>query len=167
MQDVSLDRRRLLAAMIFVSGAGIVPLLPLSRAWAAGLDAGDPAGRAALLRVARELFPHDALPDAAYLAVLDQVLADVASGVAAEDVMAMLEARAGADWPDLDAAALDTALRSVEAEPAFLAVENTVRAGLYNGAAFWAYVGYPGPSKDFGGYLQRGAGRVDWLAGES
>jgi hypothetical protein len=35
------------------------------------------------------------------------------------------------------------------------------------GAAYWKHVGYPGPSKDFGGYLRRGAGEIDWLGEDS
>jgi hypothetical protein len=35
------------------------------------------------------------------------------------------------------------------------------------GAAFWQQVGYPGPSKGFGGYLHHGPGEVDWLGEES
>lgn len=58
-------------------------------------------------------------------------------------------------------------MREIETEPCFVAIRNHVRAGIYYGAAFWKLVGYPGPSKDFGGYLGRGAGEIDWLPEES
>ena len=58
------------------------------------------------------------------------------------------------------------AMRRIEAEPYFVAIRNRVRAGIYMNPVFWQHVGYPGPSKGFGGYLRRGAGDIDWLPGD-
>jgi len=73
----------------------------------------------------------EALSDDVYAEVLDRALSDVASG---SDFSADLEAANAA-----------------------LANQAAVQADIYNGAAFWKHVDYPGPSKDFGGCIDRGA----------
>jgi hypothetical protein len=45
----------------------------------------------------------------------------------------------------------------------FAAIQAAVQTRLYNHPAVWARLGYEGPSYDKGGYIGRGAGRVDWL----
>jgi hypothetical protein len=82
-------------------------------------------------------------------------------------VAAALAAQSGGRWQDLDAAAQIEAMRGLGNEAFFAAIQNQVRAGIYMGAAYWKHVGYPGPSKDFGGYLRRGAGEIDWLGEDS
>ena len=54
-------------------------------------------------------------------------------------------------------------MRGIETEAFFVAIQATVQFGVYNDPDFWKHVGYPGPSKGFGGYLHRGAGDIDWL----
>ncbi len=98
-------------------------------------------------------------------------MSDVATGEdfarQLDEAASALTARAGADWRDLDPATQIQAMRAIEAEPFFAAIRGAVQHGIYNGQAFWKHVGYPGPSKDFGGYLHRGAGDIDWLPEES
>lgn len=167
MNNHKLTRRRFLVAVVALSGAagGSIgaPILTASRTWAAGVAQAESGPRAELLRMARLLYPHDALPDATYAAALDQGMAAAEFGAALDRVMAALNAEAGGSWFDRDASAQVNALQAVQSHPAFLSVQNQVRSGVYNSAEFWRHVGYPGPSKGFGGYIRRGAGEIDWL----
>lgn len=171
MNQRNLSRRRFVVALAaFWGGAGstLAPgLLSTSLAWANSEDPADDEVHAAMVRMARLLYPHDALPDDVYARVLDQVLSDTASGkefgTRLDAAAAALDERSGVSWLALDAAAQIDAMRSIENEPFFVAIQNTVRAGIYNSPSFWQHVGYEGPSKDFGGYRNRGAGEIDWL----
>jgi hypothetical protein len=171
MDQRQLTRRRFIVSVIALSGAAGSALQPdlfaVSRAWAASAAPLDDSLRQAMVRMARLLFPHDALTDDVYAEILDRALSDTANGKAfARQLEATAEALArqsGDNWAQLDESAQIEAMRRIEAEPFFAAIQNHVRAGIYNGAAFWKHVGYPGPSKVFGGYLHRGAGDIDWL----
>jgi hypothetical protein len=171
MNQNQLARRRFVVAIVALSGAAGTALNPqlsvLSRAWAETPKALDQGARAAMVRMARLLYPHDALADAVYAGVLDRTLSDVAAGAEfgrqLDQAAAALDARAGGPWQDLDQAAQVAAMRRIETEAFFVAIQNAVRAGIYNDPAFWKHVGYAGPSKGFGGYLHRGAGDIEWL----
>lgn len=166
-----LTRRRFIVAVIALSGAAASAIRPglfsVSQAWAESDSALDHSVRQAMVRMARLLFPHDALSDETYAQVLDQALSDAATSNAfAENLEATsvaLDRQSSASWRELDVDAQLNAMRGIEGEPHFVAIQNHVRAGIYNGATFWEHIGYPGPSKGFGGYLHRGAGDIDWL----
>jgi len=171
MGNQLLTRRRFVAAVLAFSGATAVPLagnlLPISRAWAEGAAPVDPEVMAAMVHMARLLYPHDRLADAVYAEVLDQALADVAAGSEfahkLDQAAAGLDKSIDGDWMAADAAEQIRAMQAAADEPWFAAIRGHVQVGIYNGAAFWKLVGYPGPSKDFGGYLHHGAGEIDWL----
>jgi len=166
-----LTRRRFLAAVMAFSGAAGATLEPrllaVSRAWAASPGTPDEEARAAMVRMARLLFPHDVLPDAVYARVLDEALSDAAAGSAfaerLDEAAAALDTRTGGAWLDQEVQAQVEAMRSLEKEAFFASIREAVRAGIYNSPEFWKHIGYPGPSKGFGGYLHRGAGDIDWL----
>jgi len=171
MNHNRMTRRRFVVSVIALSGAAGSAMAPglfeSSLAWAASPGRIDEDVRRAMVRMARLLYPHDALPDQVYADVLDQALSDVAAGPdfarQLEEANAALAKVSAGAWQELDAAGQAEAMRAVETEPYFAAIRNQVQAGIYNGSAFWKQVGYPGPSKDFGGYLHRGAGEIDWL----
>ncbi|MDH3587249.1 MAG: hypothetical protein OEQ30_09190 [Gammaproteobacteria bacterium] len=171
MDQQQLTRRRFIVSVIALSAAAGSTLRPglfsVSQAWAESASPLDDPVHKAMVRMARLLFPHDALSDDVYAEILDQALSDTASSnenaANLEAAAAALDRQSGDSWQALDEAAQIEAMRSIEAEPYFLAIQNQVRVGIYNGAAFWKHVGYPGPSKGFGGYLHRGAGDIDWL----
>ena len=82
MGPQELSRRRLLVAVIALWGAGAAlrpDLLAISRAFASSPPAPDDALRQAMLRMARLLFPHDALADQVYGGIIDLALTDTAS----------------------------------------------------------------------------------------
>jgi hypothetical protein len=171
MDQQQLTRRRFIVSVIALSGAAGSALRPdlfaISQAWAGGPVALDPSVRAATVRMARLLFPHDALPDDSYADVLDQALSDTATSDEFAEYLdaaaAALDEHSDGSWNSMDEAAQIDTMRGIEAEPYFVAIQNRVRLGIYNSPAYWKHVGYPGPSKGFGGYRYRGAGDIDWL----
>ena len=171
MDKNPLTRRRFIISVIALSGAAgavVEPgLFALSQAWAESSGHVDEMVRRNMLRMARLLYPHDALSDEVYASVLEQTLSDIVSGdifaQQLEEANNALAERSGGAWYDLDPAAQLEDMQSIESEAYFAAIQNKVRAGIYNGPAFWKHIGYPGPSKGFGGYLHHGAGEIDWL----
>jgi hypothetical protein len=175
MDHDRLTRRRFIVAAVALSGAAGIALkpglFPISRAWAESPGQVGVDVRRAMVRMARLLYPHDALADEVYAGILDRALSDIAAGEGfarqLDEAAAALDDRSGGDWQDLDPAAQVRAMREIETQPFFTAIQGAVQYGIYNAPEFWEHVGYPGPSKDFGGYLNRGAGDIDWLPEES
>ena len=124
-----------------------------------------------MVEMARHLFPHDALSDDVYANVLDSALANAATSDAVAGALdaaaTALSEQLGGDWESVDSAAQIEAMRNIEGEPFFAAIAGLVRYGIYHGKDFWEHIGYPGPSKQFGGHIDRGAGDIDWLPKES
>ena len=171
MHDLTSSRRRFLAAIIaftgLASGAVVPSAFRLGRAWAQGRDGVDSRISVAMIRMARLLFPHDEMSDALYAEILDDALTATANDAAltesfraAEDA---LDAPQPEDFIDLDETAQIAVMQSIEHETFFVTILGVVRAGLYNHPALWEHIGYEGPSFARGGYLNRGAGEIDWL----
>jgi hypothetical protein len=151
-------RRRFLAAAITLAGS--TTLQPLI-AWAQ--SGSRPA--AAMVRMARLLYPHDALADDVYAEVLGDALSAATQEFAdmLDLASAELDARTGGDFLAADEADQIVAMRAIENDAAFSAIRATVRDGVYQHPACWELIGYGGPSFKDGGYLHRGAGEIDWL----
>ena len=86
MNQSQLARRRFVVAIMALSGAAGTALNPqlslFSRAWAESTGAPDRDVLAAMVRMARLLYPHDALSDDVYAGVLDRALSETAAGAA-------------------------------------------------------------------------------------
>lgn len=171
MDRLRITRRRFVVfatALLAAASTSVRPgISVIGSALADSAASIDEAVLTTMVRMARLLFPHDALSDDVYLEILNSALSDAASS---NEFEAHLEAATTAlarhsdlPWQTLDEVAQLEAMRSIEAEPFFAAITNHLRLGIYNGAAFWKHIDYPGPSKGFGGYLYRGAGDIDWL----
>jgi hypothetical protein len=171
MDHSQLSRRRFVVSVVAILAAtGLLRrpgALSISQALAESAVPLDEADLEAVVRMARLLFPHDALADDVYAGILEQAVAETSGS---HEFAAHIEAAARAlaersddAWLALDDAEQLDLMRSIEAEPYFAALQNQVRLGVYNSAKFWKHIGYPGPSKGFGGYLHRGAGDIDWL----
>jgi hypothetical protein len=168
MNQQQQTRRRFLTAALALTGAAAVhgPLiLAGSRAWAGSTTSA--GARAALLRVTRLLYPHDALGDEVYAEVLDQAMAAIADDAQFERLLQ--EAEAALDrlpaGPFVDASPGDqlAALRSIEDQPHFATIQGAVANRLYSHPEVWAMLGYEGASWQKGGYIDRGSGDIDWL----
>jgi hypothetical protein len=114
--------------------------------------------RETTLRVARVMFPHDALPDIAYAKVvkaLEPEAGTVEQGVAALDE--------GTPFLSLDPEAQLAKLTAAEGSDYFELVRSTAVVELYDNPLVWHAFGYEGPSVHLGGYLNRGFDDLDWL----
>jgi hypothetical protein len=171
MNNNQTTRRRFLVAAIAFSGAASgtfgPSMLRISSAWAESKGKPDDVTMRAMVRMARLLYPHDAMSDAIYGEILDNTLAATASdGSFAEALNAAeqaLDAARSADWVDLDESQQIAVMHELEGEGFFAAIQGAVRGGLYFHPEFWKHIGYPGSSKELGGYINRGSDDIDWL----
>ena len=167
MHDTRLNRRRLLAATLAFSTLPVGALVGLraGRAWAEAQD------DAVLTRLARLLFPHDGLSDEVYAKVMGEVLRKLAAAPATAELLdtvhAALDAQQTSNWIDLDEPAQVTALRAIQVEAYFAAILGAVRLAFYTEPAVWKQIDYPGSSKEYGGYKDRGFDDIDWLGGRA
>ena len=132
---------------------------------------GDGVGKT-LVKLARDIFPHDTVPDKFYAAVIasyDQQAADephlkalMDGGVQSLDAAAI--ARFGKPYAEIagegDRVVL---LYAIEQTPFFQKVRGDLVSGLYNNKEIFPLFGYEGSSWEKGGYLDRGFGDIDWL----
>ena len=117
------------------------------------------------LRVARAMYPHDALPDEAYEKVVRQIEAEArgndALGATIEQGIAELDEPA--PFKELEADDQLAALLRVEGGEYFDLVRATAVVELYDNPLVWKALGYEGPSVHLGGYVDRGFDDLDWL----
>lgn len=118
-----------------------------------------------LLRMGRDIFPHDFISDRHYieplLGLLDEQPELVAGG------MAQLQTRADqaydARFEQLAEADRVALLTEIEATPFFKAVRGSLMFGLYDNKTLFPLFGYEGSSWEKGGYAHRGFDDIDWL----
>lgn len=160
-------RRRFLVAAISCSGllsSGIgAALLRASSAWAESA-----VGSAKeLARMARLLFPHDAIGDDVYAEVIDGILTDSANDASMiallDEAVRALDTAQGGDWFGAGEDEQLAAMQAVEGEAFFGAILGNVRARFYSHPKVWEDINYPGSSLEFGGYVDRGFDDIDWL----
>jgi len=171
LRDSVVNRRRFLVAAITLSGCAVGILGPsvlqLSRAWAQSGTSLEEDVLRALVQMARRLYPHESISDEVYAEVLDEALASTADDGSLAEMLRSAEqalnAQQLADFINLDADAQIDAMRAVERMSFFTAIQGVVRSRVYYHPAIWNLLGYEGPSFQQGGYLNRGAGEIDWL----
>ncbi|GGO81390.1 hypothetical protein GCM10011348_20310 [Marinobacterium nitratireducens] len=167
-----LGRRRFLARSgITVAGVGIVSAGLLSAtAWAA--RAVGEQGSATLMRMARDIYPHDRLEDKYYAAVLtplaQQAEADADLRTLLQEGVAELDRRSRERFgkPFLDIAAEGDRvqiLRAMEDGAFFQRLRGDLMMGIYNNPELWPRFGYGGSAWQHGGYINRGYNEIDWL----
>lgn len=125
-----------------------------------------------LLRLARDIYPHDKLADRYYLqalsgyekaaaqdAALKQLISD---GVA--ELNAAATARHGKEYAQVAREADRVAvLKGLQAGAFFQKIRGDLVTGLYDNKEVWPQLGYEGSSWEKGGYLARGFNDIDWL----
>ncbi len=166
-----LTRRQLLsqsfaaAGALAITGAGFIAAP--NAAWAMEVIAITPEHMAALLQMARDIYPHDQVPDKFYAVGVkgydsEENKAFVAEGVAALDAAAQAAGHASyvaVGWEE-DRVKL---LQSMETTPFFQTIRSGLVTGLYNQKEIWPIFGYQGESFSQGGYIERGFNDIDWL----
>ena len=168
MNESTTTRRRFLAATIAFAGltAGAVgpAALRFGSAWAQTGAARDASTYDAIIRMARLLLPHDALSDEVYAEVFNDALTATLDDDQLTAIEDLLNAQQSAGFMSIDEEAQLAALGAIENEAAFADVLAAFKTHMYNHPAVWAVLGYEGPSYQNGGYLNRGAGDIDWLS---
>jgi hypothetical protein len=167
---VKVSRRDMLKSGSAVVAAATT--MPLSIAKAAEPATLSKASFATLVKMARDVYPHDKIADKYYAAViegLDQAAKDDAAlKTLLEDGVAQLnEKAAGLKHGNYDGVSSEeervAILKEIETTPFFQKVRGTMITGLYNNQELWPHFGYEGSSADKGGYINRGFDDIDWL----
>jgi hypothetical protein len=167
-----LSRRELLrrgsaaGALLVISGSAV---LSSTESWGLESTALKPETMATLIQMARDIYPHDQVPDKFYAIAVkshDQKASkDPVHKELIENGIADLDQRAGArgyaalGWEEERVAVL----RQIEDTPFFQAVRGGLVVGLYNQKEVWPIFGYEGESYSKGGYIARGFDDIEWL----
>lgn len=169
-QPRGLTRRELLSRSLAAGGSFMVGaswVTSQSAAWAVEVTALKPETMATLVQMARDIYPHDRIPDQFYVvAVKGYDTAEqapmVEAGIAALDAAAQgkgFSSYLAAGWEE-DRVEV---LRGMEESTFFQTIRGGLVTGLYNQKEVWPLFGYEGESYSQGGYINRGFNDIDWL----
>lgn len=165
-----LTRRELLSRSVAAGGSLLVGaswVAAPTAAWAVEVTALKPETMATLVQMARDIYPHDRIPDDRYVvAVKGYDTAEQAPAVEA-GIAALDAAAQGLGHPSYLGALWEAdrveVLRAVEQGTFFRTVRAGLVTGLYNQKEVWPLFGYEGESYSHGGYIDRGYNDIDWL----
>ena len=156
------------AAAVAAAGIAIGP----EAAWAQDAKNLNPHTMTTLVRMARDIYPHDRLADVYYVQAVagydTKAGQDAAFRKMVEDGVAQLDAAAqqhhrsaylAVAW-ESDRVVL---LQGAEHGALFQKLRGDLLVSLYNNKEIWGKFGYEGASADKGGYVNRGFNDIDWL----
>jgi hypothetical protein len=175
------DRRTKYSRRIFLRGtATVVPTvaiaasvgLSIEDAWAEESTALAPSTMKTLVKVARDIYPHDFLGDVYYINAIKPW-----DGKAAKDPAVKTLLEEGVRRLDQDAQGRHNVayitvpweadrivlLRGIEQSDFFKKIRSDLVVSLYNQQELWPKFGYEGSSAEYGGYIKRGFSDIDWL----
>jgi hypothetical protein len=122
-----------------------------------------------LILVARDIYPHDKVPDRFYAIAMKgyddkaagnpEMKAQIEGFVAALDGAAGEGGYVGRPW-EADRVAI---LKNQSADPMFETIRSGLVVSLYNQKEIWPIFGYEGESFSKGGYIERGFDDISWL----
>jgi len=175
------DRRSKYSRRIFLQGAAaaapVVAVAASARltvedAWADDATALAPSTLKTLVKVARDIYPHDFLVDGYYITAIkpwdSKAAKDPAVKTLLEDGVRRLDqdardrhnaAYAQLPW-EADRVVL---LQGIEQTDFFKKLRSDLVVSLYNQEELWPKFGYEGSSAEHGGYIKRGFNDIDWL----
>jgi hypothetical protein len=165
-----LTRRQLMsrtaaAGALAIIGTGFIAAP--DAAWAVEVTVIKPEEMAALLQMARDIYPHDKVADQFYaIAVKSYDAAEKAEMVTAGigELNAAAKALGHADYVSIGwEADRVKVLQSIESGAFFQTVRAGLVTGLYNQKEIWPIFGYEGESYSKGGYIERGFNDIAWL----
>lgn len=163
MTDTGLSRRRFVLTAIAAYSVIATP----SRWLPGNIALADTAASPDLSQLARLFFPHTGLEDDVYTDVaetlFDSFVANPESAQLLDMADTALDAQVDGDWMDVDEDRQVAALKGIESEAFFAAILAALRGAFYNHPKVWAYLHYPGSSKEHGGYKHRGFDDINWL----
>lgn len=125
-----------------------------------------------LLRIARDIFPHDKLADKYYIHAIQPYDAAAAKDTATRKLLTEGLAKLNATAKRLHGQTYTriaeepkrvSVLKAIEATPFFQKVRGGLVTGLYDNKEVFPFFGYEGSSWEKGGYINRGFNDMDWL----
>jgi hypothetical protein len=163
------DRRIFLkttgAAGLVALGSGVV--IAPDGAWAMALAKLDEPTATALVRMTRDLYPHDSVDDGAYAKVVEKLDQEAGKDAAAAqtltDGVKALNTAAGGKYAAADEGKRLAVLTAMQNDAFVQKVRGAVISNFYNDPAVWQKLGYEGSSAEHGGYLTRGFDDLAWL----
>ncbi|MCK2150606.1 gluconate 2-dehydrogenase subunit 3 family protein [Marinobacter alexandrii] len=164
----------------FIAGSGATLVGGAAILSSAGLFAADSKAaqkigeesNRTLLRMARDVFPHDDLEDKYYQQVMvplakraetDPKLMELLTvGVAALDQES--NARYGTTYLNVETEEERVVvLKAIESSVFFQKIKGDLMMGIYNNPEIWEKFGFGGSSWEHGGYINRGFDDIDWV----
>ncbi len=119
-----------------------------------------------LLAVARRIFPHQRIDDAAYWKVVSELDTEAKNDPAVAKLLAsgvdQLNGSHG-EFAALSEKRQTALLKAAEAGPFFQKVRGAELQTLYSDPAVWKALGYQGPAYKSGGYIHKGFNDLAWL----
>jgi len=176
-----IDRRSKFNRRIFLQGAAsAVPVaavaasacLGIEDAWAADATTLAPATLKTLVKVARDIYPHDMLVDSYYITAIKPWDAKAAKDPVVKALLEDGVRRLDQDAQDRHKVAYVQVpweadrvvlLQGIEQTDFFKKVRSDLVVSLYNQEELWPKFGYEGSSAEHGGYIKRGFNDIDWL----
>jgi hypothetical protein len=151
-------------AAAVVSGVAVVGA---ADQWTAGLKTLNPHEGETLLKVTRQIFPHDRLDDTAYVKVVQDLDAEAATTPDTAKVLhegvATLDRNTNSKFISMSGDDQVAALKNLETTPFFQKVHGVELVSLYNNHEVWKKLGYQGASYPIGGYIHHGFNDLNWL----
>jgi hypothetical protein len=170
--DVKIKRREFLrrsaivVAGVSAAAAGIT-VTGLAAEWTAKLKTLTAHEGETLLKMARQIFPHDRLGDSYYIKVVEDLDSEASSNPAIAKMIragvANLDRSAKGKFIVQPAGDQVAELKKIEHTPFFEKVRSTEMVSLYGNEEVWKAFGYQGASYRFGGYLHHGFNDLNWL----
>jgi hypothetical protein len=155
------------AAAVTITAGGA--LLNVPEAWALDVKGLQPQTMKTLILVARDIYPHDKVPDRYYAIAMkswdEKAAKDPAARAQMESFIAGLDdaagkgGYAGLGWESQRVALL----RAISNSPVFETIRSGLIVSLYNQPEVWPIFGYEGESYSKGGYIKRGFDDIDWI----
>ena len=164
----------------FIAGSGAALVGSAALLSSTGLFAADSQaaqkigeeGNRTLLRMARDVFPHDSLEDKYYQQVMvplakraetDPKLMELLTvGVAALNQES--RARYGTTYLNVETEEERVVvLKAIESSVFFQKIKGDLMMGIYNNPEIWEKFGFGGSSWEHGGYINRGFDEIDWI----
>jgi hypothetical protein len=158
------------AGVSLISAGGL--LTAATESWAQSLSTLDAPQAGTLLRMCRDIYPHDLLGDDIYAKVVEGLDAAAAKDASLAQSMteglkelnAMARRMFSRDYAQVSREADRVAvLQKMESSGFFQKVRGDMITGIYNNPDVWKVLGYEGASAHLGGYLKRGFDDLDWL----
>jgi hypothetical protein len=161
-----LHKGAILVAGVSAAAAGVT-VAGLAAEWSAKLKTLSAHEAETLLKMARQIFPHDRLDDSYYARVVEDLDAEASSKPATARMLSAgvtdLDRSTRGKFAAAPAAAQIAALKKIQQTPFFEKVRSTELVSLYNNQEVWKVFGYQGASYRFGGYLHHGFNDLNWL----